>query len=776
MTHRFRALLLAGSLAFFAAPGSAASLTNLEMLGRYSDLKREVAEQMKAVPAPTTTHLAHLCVALSRLKDYRELADCLAKLDAKIQQGDVVQQADFIFVNAGNVRALYHILRAETFIDFGDYAAAIAEARQGLAKLPGPRQLELWGRSKCEIHLHTSLAVASALGGDRASALRHMEALRNVDLIFPVRGTQVPLRDNGLARGYMALGDYAKAIPLIASDGFALTRGLVDLLSGLALRGDSIGKFTQIPRSLMLAKSLKETGKLAEARELIDRLLDERLLADQADVLWLALHERGGIAESERQPAAALGFYQRAIEVIERQRASINTEASKIGFVGDKQAVYGRVVALLVDAGRTAEAFDYVERSKSRALVDMLAQKKDLAPSVADPQKARLILAQLDAADLAARVQDESAKPEDGSGSRNLQAALVEIRAAAPELSTLVSVSSVPTEELKRLVGEQEALVEYYYEGKDLYAFVLTRESLQALKLDAEGLVEEVQALRRGVEAPGTEDWKAPAAALHERLWKPASALVGTRARIVVPHGVLHYLPFAALRKPDGGLLIDEAALRLLPSASVLKFLKRPTPGRPALLLVLGNPDLGDPAMDLKFAEGEARRVGAIHPDSRILLRKDASETNFKNAGTVFSHIHFASHGKFQADDPLRSGLFLAKDADNDGLLTVGELYSMALDADLVTLSACETGLGKIANGDDVVGLTRGFLYAGSRSIVASLWSVDDQATAELMQAFYANLSKMPKQDALRHAQLEARRSFPHPFFWAAFQLTGSAE
>ena len=106
-------------------------------------------------------------------------------------------------------------------------------------------------------------------------------------------------------------------------------------------------------------------------------------------------------------------------------------------------------------------------------------------------------------------------------------------------------------------------------------------------------------------------------------------------------------------------------------------------------------------------------------------------------------------------------------------MLTVGELYSMNLNADLVTLSACETGLGKVANGDDVVGLTRGFLFAGARSIVASLWSVDDKATAMLMETFYRNLVIMDKEEALRQAQITIRKNFPQPFFWAAFQLTG---
>jgi CHAT domain-containing protein len=118
--------------------------------------------------------------------------------------------------------------------------------------------------------------------------------------------------------------------------------------------------------------------------------------------------------------------------------------------------------------------------------------------------------------------------------------------------------------------------------------------------------------------------------------------------------------------------------------------------------------------------------------------------------------------------------LLLAKSGTEDGSLTVGDLYNMRLDADLVTLSACETGLGKVQTGDDVLGLTRGFLFAGSSNIVASQWKVDDQATGVLMQHFYANLSQgKPKREALREAQRETRKTFAHPFYWAAFYLTG---
>ena len=469
-----------------------------------------------------------------------------------------------------------------------------------------------------------------------------------------------------------------------------------------------------------------------------------------------------------------LSFYRKAVEVVEQQRSSIGTEASKIGFVGDKQTLYARLVAVLIAQGQIAKAFDYVERSKSRALVDMLATKQDFA-SHADSKLVKTILAKLDTADLESRA-DISLQSDGVGGRRTLQVTRQELRSAAPELSTLVSVSSVPPEELRALIRSDETLVEYYYQGDDLYAFVLNRAGLKAVKLDGSNLANQVQVFRKGIESPQSNDWTGASRALYARLWQPLEGEITTKNIIVVAHGALHYLPFAALQRFDGNFLVDRHSLRLLPSASVLKFLKPTLAKKQAPVLVFGNPDLGDPKLDLQFAESEAKTVTRLYPASKLFTRKAASETAFKQSATAYSRIHLASHGKFQADAPLASGLYLAGDAANDGLLSVGELYSMNINADLVTLSACETGLGKIANGDDVVGLTRGFLYAGSRSIVASLWSVDDKATAELMQTFYRNLASLDKSEALRQAQIKTRQVYPHPYFWAAFQLTGRSD
>ena len=233
--------------------------------------------------------------------------------------------------------------------------------------------------------------------------------------------------------------------------------------------------------------------------------------------------------------------------------------------------------------------------------------------------------------------------------------------------------------------------------------------------------------------------------------------------------------PFNALHNGKS-YLIERYSIRILPSASVIKYLQAKKTSKPADILVFGNPDLGDPRYDLVYAQNEAIAVSKTQSRSRVLLRKEATETAFKKYGSSFKYIHFATHGQFNVDAPLKSAVLLAPDAESDGILTVNKLYSTKIDADLVTLSACETGLGKIANGDDIVGLTRGFLYAGSSSIVASLWKVDDLATADLMTRFYTNMKTLDKREALRQAQLQTKKKYDHPFYWASFQLTGNSK
>jgi CHAT domain-containing protein len=263
---------------------------------------------------------------------------------------------------------------------------------------------------------------------------------------------------------------------------------------------------------------------------------------------------------------------------------------------------------------------------------------------------------------------------------------------------------------------------------------------------------------------------------LYEKLIQPLESMIYTKNLTIVPHGALHYLPFNALNS-GGEYLIDRYSIRILPSASVMQFLKDRREGHAGNLLAFGNPDLGDPTYDLPGAQNEAIAITKDQTKSKLLLRNQATETAVKQYGAGFRYLHFAVHGIFDAEKPLSSGLLLSGDDENDGTLSVGELYDLYLPADLVTLSACETALGEVANGDDVVGFTRGFLYAGTSSIISSLWKVDDKATSILMQQFYKSLEESDKRSALRTAQLKIKDNYnSHPYFWAAFQITGSVQ
>ncbi|MFC3204254.1 CHAT domain-containing protein [Alteromonas oceani] len=261
---------------------------------------------------------------------------------------------------------------------------------------------------------------------------------------------------------------------------------------------------------------------------------------------------------------------------------------------------------------------------------------------------------------------------------------------------------------------------------------------------------------------------------MHETLIEPLQSSLTADKLVIVPHGPLHYLPFAALY--DGAdFMLEQYSLRVLPSASVMAYLKTPQRSGQTTMLALGNPALGDPALDLPGAQNEVRALSNVVPDTVVAVRERATESLFKRYAARVPVLHIASHGEFNPEEPLSSRLLLVGDESNDGSLTVGELYDLELNSELVTLSACQTGLGDVQSGDDVIGLTRGFLFAGAANIVASLWMVDDEATARLMVNLYNNLQNQDKQQSLRNAQLSVKNNYQaHPYYWAAFQLTGS--
>jgi CHAT domain-containing protein len=542
------------------------------------------------------------------------------------------------------------------------------------------------------------------------------------------------------------------------------TFGMKDLRRFASALDDTADEF-------LYASSLARLGQTVEAKKAFTQLIANPELRDMGSLYWAALYEYSRLLISQGQRADAIRLLQQAAEAIERVRTTITFEADKIGFAASKQAVYAALVDGLAAEGDWRGAFQAAERAKARALVDLLAQHRDLPPPAAADDKVRALFASAQSSESTTAF---STSTDSVRGIEVIASARTALGQLAPESASLVSVQNVPFEAITARLAPDETLIDYYSSGDDLYAFLVTGGKLKGVKLSAKGMEEDVRVFRQSIERRDPAA-RARAQALYARLLQPVASEFRGSKLTIAPHGPLHYLPFAALLDGDK-YLIDHYSIRLIPSAGALAYLKSDHPAKAGRLLALGNPDLGEARYDLPNAQIEATKVAALFPDSRALVRAEASKSAIKELGNGFSILHFATHGKFDANAPLSSGLYLSKGTDSDGVLTVSDLYDLRWDVDLVTLSACETGLGKVANGDDLIGLTRGFLYAGARSIVASLWEVDDAATEELMLDFYRHLDGHDKREALRMAQVETRQHYPEPWYWAAFNIVGSAD
>jgi CHAT domain-containing protein len=262
---------------------------------------------------------------------------------------------------------------------------------------------------------------------------------------------------------------------------------------------------------------------------------------------------------------------------------------------------------------------------------------------------------------------------------------------------------------------------------------------------------------------------------LYSLLIKPVEPFIaGKRFLGIVPHGHLHYISFSSLR--DGqNYLVEKHPLFYSPSASVMQFTfkEKAKRDRDIRVLALGNPDLGDFNYDLPLAEMEANAIKWDFPKVDIFTRENATESWLKEHISEYQIIHIASHGEFDPVNPLFSSLKLTRSKTADGNFEVNEVFGLEINADIVTLSACQTGLGDIVGGDELVGLNRAFIYAGTKSILSSLWRVSDISTAVLIKHFYRNYGHENKAESLRKAQLLVKRLYPHPSYWAGFNLAG---
>ena len=511
-------------------------------------------------------------------------------------------------------------------------------------------------------------------------------------------------------------------------------------------------------------------------------------------LLWQIHYGRALGLEQKGELEAAVTELESAVRVIEGVRERLSEDRYRAGWVEDKYRVYVDLVRLQLELGKTQAAFSTAERLRARSFLSQLDRRPVVSADGAEAERQVVLRERIRQLQRALTAEQQRVVPERRQAALNafstelMQAerefqAYLDDRKGSSGNPGLISVPDV--EQLQDSLDEASALLEYVVGERGLVIFVVRKGSLVAitLPLRKDELAARVDLLRELIQQPEGSGWRKPAGALATTLLAPVQRkglLTGIRHLDVVPHGILNYLPFALLPMDGPGqrLLIEEFTLAYLPAAAALAL--SPGSDPPVRSLLAMAPERSR----LRFASREAASVAELfEPGARLLLGKQATESAFKLDAGQFRILHFATHGVFNRQNPLLSGLELEADERNDGLLEVHEILGLRLGADLVTLSACKTGLGSgwftdFPAGDDFVGLARAFLMAGSRSVLASLWEVDDRSTVELMKGFYRQLERDPESGrakALADVQrgLHASKEFNHPFYWAPFVLVG---
>jgi CHAT domain-containing protein len=573
----------------------------------------------------------------------------------------------------------------------------------------------------------------------------------------------------GLGTAYQRLGNveeaikaYEKGIVLLKETGLK-TQQEVSLYYGL---GDLYLRQKNYPRAL---------ENLTRTLEMSEKLRNEPFI-------YLASSRLGDIHLQTQKPAEAIPYYKKAIDSVESTRSLLESEESRSAFFEDKRGIYAGLVVAYLRTKNTVEAFNYAERARSRAFLDILGNKVQLAKSGTLLEHERALQARISVlqAMMGGRDADTSQTPQLIKQLAEAQQAynefLQSVKKENKEQASLMSVEPLTLPQTQEMLDPGVTMLEYFVTQQAVLLWVVEKDRMRFVNIPISrtDLVQKVSVLRDSVFQLGEKErLRNSSEELYKLLIQPALQHVRGKELLVIPHDVLHYLPFQALVSSEGKYLIQDYPIYYLSSASLMQFTheKRRAGGERAL--VMGNPSLGDEAYNLRFAEREAKEVAIVYPQSQVYLKEEASKPNAISQSPKYDMLHFAVHAELNEDDPMGSALLLAVAGKEDGRLKVGEVFALDLKVGLVVLSACETGLGKLSNGDELIGLTRAFIYAGTPSIITTLWKVNDRSSYELMREFYQHLKSSKKVEALRQAQLTTMKEFPEPFYWAAYELTG---
>ena len=564
-----------------------------------------------------------------------------------------------------------------------------------------------------------------------------------------------------LGSAYDALGDYTKAIEYYSSS-LAILREIKDRrgesqsLNNLGNAYDALGDYT---------KAIEyHTSSLAIAREIKDIQGEGASLNN----LGATFYKSGNLPQAETTLFTG-------IEVWESIRGKLgNNDSYKVSIFEEQARTYRILQKVLIAQNKTNAALEISERGRARAFVELLSSR------------------------LSNTNTSQTSQPAVDKPTISLLQKI-----AKQQNATLVQYSII-TDDLK-IDGKQQT------KESELYIWVikptgeiafrksdlkpLWQKENTTLRELVDDSRESIGVKRRGGIVASLDPNAAPVKGrfqrLHELLITPIADLLPkkeTERVVFIPQNELFLVPFPALQDEKGKYLIEKHTILTAPSIQILDLthkqkLRQTTKSQPSL--IVGNPTMpkvilepGQPAQQLKaliWAEKEAKDIASLMNISALTGNK-ATKTAILEKMSQAGIIHFATHGLLDEYRGIGSAIALAPSGKDDGLLTADEILNLKLNADLVVLSACDTGRGRIT-GDGVVGLSRSLISAGTASIIVSLWAVDDDSTSFLMTEFYKNREqKLDKATALRKAMLTTKAKYSSPLNWAAFTLIGESE
>ncbi len=641
-----------------------------------------------------------------------------------------------------------------------------------------------------------------------------------------------------------ALEYYEKAYALVEAGKDLRTR--IRVLNNLGTVATDLGRYpealTKFDLSLKLAEQAGDTetmgfilnnvgivhydlGNYETSTAYFQKAIDLGIKVDSGRILWEAFLDLANSNKKLGRAEEALTHYRDSIAVIENVRSTIGLEELKASYLGagNRIEAYYNLIDLLAGLhksapgkGYDAEAFACLEKAKARAFLDSLevaqvSLSKSVDAKLANEENRingeiaalykKLLTPDLEPArkkDIADRLEKAEADYERFKRT---------VRAADPVYADLKYPEIITAAEARKTLLDGETAVLAYAVGRESSCgFALTRGALRLFPLSPrKDLLPRITDYLRRISDKDARDFGG-GRELYAELIAPAGLGPEIKRLIVVPDDALAYLPFDALRTPDGKWLVERFAVSYAPSLSSLREIRERISLRGAPpskdLLAFGDPYYGKgestrgaaPPQDyfspssviprLAFSGIEARNAAAAFPAKRtdVFLREQASEPNLKRLNLEdYRIIHFAAHGWINNLNPMRSAIILAQDPDSpeDGYLQMREIYGLRMQADLVVLSACESARGPLVRGEGIEGLSRAFFYAGASAVMMSLWGVDDQAGAQLMERFYDFLGKGDSiVDAQRKAKLEmiGNKEAAHPYFWANIVVSGEAE